>query len=64
MNKRAAVIVFCTLLMAGCDYVPQQEFEVMTVDGKAIKFLCPVVDEHRNMSTYVIDHECRIIEVK
>lgn len=50
------------LLLAGCDYIPQEVFEIETTTGKVIKLQCPVVDQGRSTFTYLIDHECKLIK--
>lgn len=51
-----------TVVLAGCEYIPNKVYEIKAVDGQTLKLLCPTVDQGRSTFTYLIDHGCRLVK--
>jgi len=56
-------ILISVVLTVGCEYVPREEFKVLTIDGSVLTFLCPVIDPNRNNLTYIYDSDCVLTAV-
>ena len=51
-------LIVLTLFLTSCEHIPSKEYNVETVDGEILTFVCPEVDVYRNRLTYTYDRDC------